>query len=331
MSVDESVLGRAAFEFVGEPVSWADVIEVARIRGDWDRFTRSVSANIASLLSADEGEGEPTNEEIREAKRAFRNARQLLSAEDMAAWLGQWGMSVADWEFYMRMAVAGERRVSVLGGGAGGESEPDERIADVVTVAAICSGTLERWAIDLAERLAVSVDAGVELDVDSLDAQALANIDQAFESFCVETRGSGTGHELEPYILEWTRITVRGVFSESAGVIKEIVLSLSEGETLAELADEADLPVTEEAFELGSVDVDLRNHLSGAQVGDAVGPLDRDGRYWAGVVTNRERPTLDNPEIAERIYAQMLRRRLNRVVRDRILWRRPDSGSTGDD
>lgn len=351
MSIDDSVLGRSAFEFVGQSVSWATVINVARIRGDWDRFTRSVSANISSLLSAADGEGEPTDEEIHGAKRAFRNARGLLSAEDMTVWLAQWGMSVADWEFYIRMAVA-ERRVSPLGGevGDGGdtgdvlgsgsvgepsdstmEAEPDASIANIVTVAAICSGELERWAIDLAERLAVSVDADVELDVNSLDAQVLSRIDQAFESFSVETRGHGTGHELDPYILEWTRITVRGLFSESEGAIKEIVLSLREGENLDELADEANLPVTEEVFELGSIDADLRNHLSGAQVGDVVGPLDRDGRHWAGAVTNRERPSLDNPEIAERIYAQTLRRRLNRAVRDRVLWPRPESGSAGDD
>lgn len=178
-----NLIGRPVLA-VGETVySWEDVILAAALWGDWSRVVERTSEGLALVAEAEAAESdEPpfTDEEVEEAASEFRYARNLVSADEMEAWLSAWGLDVDGWMQWIVTDVLRTRSEAAEGEDAGAgdeeaapegddaqalaepgdgepeeEGEPDEEFLSALHAEAVCSGTLGRLSYSLAQRAAV--------------------------------------------------------------------------------------------------------------------------------------------------------------------------------
>ena len=91
-----SVLGRLVFSVDGEEFRWEDALLAARLSGEWAELESRTAEGVACARRV-EVEGDPLGQdEVSSAAKAFRYARDLLSGDEMEAWLERWELDVID-------------------------------------------------------------------------------------------------------------------------------------------------------------------------------------------------------------------------------------------
>src|SRR5689334_4501424 len=125
------VLQRAVFAAAGETFTWGDVVDAARLNGEWEAAERAARQGLASVPFVS-----PDPDELAEAETAFRRARNLLAGEETTAWLERWQITIGEWRDFLRLELAraycGDGLDETL------EPVPDETL----WAEAVCSGTL---------------------------------------------------------------------------------------------------------------------------------------------------------------------------------------------
>ena len=88
------------FAFDDEQVTYADLVVVSVMSGEWDGFLEAAARGAASL-------DRPVNQlDLRRAAERFRRARRLEAAEDLRSWLQARQLSSAQWRDALRRSVA---------------------------------------------------------------------------------------------------------------------------------------------------------------------------------------------------------------------------------
>src|ERR1700754_2382958 len=85
----DSLLDRQAFSVDGAAFTWRDVQAAARRWGEWDRLSAE-SARGGALVAA----RAPADDAVNAAARDFRYARDLVSGDEMRAWLESHAVTV---------------------------------------------------------------------------------------------------------------------------------------------------------------------------------------------------------------------------------------------
>src|SRR4051812_31682569 len=85
------LLEQEVFSVDGAAYSWGDVLVSAELRGAVAELADETRRGLAR-----EGNAVPPDA-IREAGSRFRYRENLLSADELEAWLARWRLSVADW------------------------------------------------------------------------------------------------------------------------------------------------------------------------------------------------------------------------------------------
>ena len=106
--------GRSLFTVAGRTYAWEDVLLAAELRGELGELERQASQGLACLRRL---EAQPDRqrsetlpaETLRAAATVFRYEHNLLAAEELEAWLDARGLSIADWNGYLRRLVLRER------------------------------------------------------------------------------------------------------------------------------------------------------------------------------------------------------------------------------
>jgi hypothetical protein len=260
------LLGEPAFAVGERRFRYADVVEAARDWGDW--------ARIEAL--AREG-GDPIDAD------AFRYARELLSGDEMRAWLARWHLDVEDWERWLA-----------------------RELPRAVLVDAVCSGELERLTRRLAERVAVC---------DSADpARFAAWCEAAVTPMAIE-------RVLSAHRLDWTRVRCVLLRTPDEGVAAEAALCVREdGRDLAGVAGDAGLELADERLYLS--DTTLGPRLTGARIGELVGPVAVGGELVLALVTERAAPSPEDPEIRARAREAVAERAVETELLRRVRWAR---------
>src|SRR4051794_41929927 len=112
---------RPVFAVGGRTVSWDDVLRRAERTGELDAVRRETAAGLAAL----ERDGPPAAGGVREAAAAFRYARHLLAADELEAWLADWGLTTDEWLGPPRRRGArGKENTAPRGRRAGGGAPP---------------------------------------------------------------------------------------------------------------------------------------------------------------------------------------------------------------
>jgi hypothetical protein len=266
------VTERRLFTVGGREFRWAEVAD----RVDWD-----------ALRPPDR---ELSGAELDEAARRFRYERNLVAAEEMEAWLARWELTVGEWRAYL-----------------GGTLAADERAPWVI---AVCSGTLEREARELAARAAAA------------EALGEGDLDRAYERFVAEAvTPEALAALLETRGADWIRVDCRTLVLPGEPAAREAALCVrDDGMALAEVAAQAGVEMREHALYLEDADGELGNALLSARTGELLGPLPLGDRFALVLVDGKVDPTLDDPEILRRAQEAARRRATEREVVNRVTW-----------
>ncbi len=286
------VLERPVFSVGGREFRWSDVAATA----DWDDLRQTAADGVAALAATDVADSE-----VRQAGARFRYDRNLVSGEEMEAWLARWELTVTEWREYIARAVARGH------GARAGDVETNERM---VWAEAVCSGTLERLAEQLAARAAAA------------DALGEADLDRAYERLVASSQDQkALASLLESRKADWLRVDCRTLVLESEGAAREAALCVrDDGMALAEVAAHAGAPTREHSLYVEDAAGELGNALLSASTGELLGPLPLADRFALVLVDGKVEPSLEDPEILRRVQDLAQRRAVEREVVNRVRW-----------
>jgi PPIC-type PPIASE domain len=282
---------------VGDTVyTWADVGEFARKRGDWDRIEEQAAAGLAALEAF-----EPSQEAVEDAASSFRRTRNLLSGDELDAWLKSRGITVESWLDYIRRELARTEDAPTATTRA-----PDE----VVWAQAMCSGALDDHARELARMLAVA--PGLAYD----------ELPGAYENFCISAASErAIDREIAASRLDWIRVRGQEGSFASDSVAAEVALCVREdGMALADAAAAAGVEVAEREIWLEDADPALISLLAAARPGELVGP----SPTAVGIVLVHVREKLPadpaDPDVRARAAAAVIEQAVDRAETDHVVW-----------
>ncbi|MEZ5117758.1 MAG: hypothetical protein R2737_15975 [Candidatus Nanopelagicales bacterium] len=315
-TLSAAVAERVAFDFDEESFTWADVAEAAAIRGEWDRLVARVRAGLAAEAAVPPDRQDAVREEARAAGIAFRQQRNLLTADGFTAWLERWDITVDGWRAYLRRELA-------LAAGTPDAAHVDQPgpATEQVHAAAVLSGLLADQSALLAEDLALlggvpdAEDRSAALAAivaDGTAARAAAVDDpEALEAIVTRHR------------MDWSRAAVDLVTLPDEAAADEAALCVRlDGQSLADVAALVGTRVDSVDGTLSDLPEPLRGPAVGSQPGDLLGPVEDDGVYRLAVVVSRVEPAADDPEALDRARSLLLARVVEERTRGRVRWGR---------
>jgi hypothetical protein len=287
-----SVLERPVFSVGSRQFRWADVIGEA----DWELLRRKAAQGVAAAAAAEIADADLQQESAR-----FRYERNLVAGEEMEAWLARWELSVAEWRDYLRRAMARERAQSF---------EPADADDRLVWIEAVCSGALEKLAVDTAARAA----AAEALQEDDLH--------RAYERFLADAVDHGILESLlDTRKADWLRVDCRTLVFDTGAAAREAALCVrDDGMALSEVAAQAGVEIREHSLHLEDAQGELGNALLSARTGELLGPIPLADRFALVLVDDKVEPSLEDPEILRRVQEAARRRAIEREVVNRVTW-----------
>jgi hypothetical protein len=242
-----AVSRRAVFAAGGRDYCWAEVIAAAKARGEWTVIPKHETGENASV--------------DRSALARWRRDRRLLSADETLAWLAHWDIQLADAERYVGVR---ERNPPA---GTDGDRE--------AWVGAVCSGGHKELASRLAARLVLAPDPpdpSVELD-----AVELERLERAFSARTREVCERDVPRLISEHAAEWIRVVTQSLSLTDREVAREVALCVRiDGTPFEEVAALSGAAVVESRAFVDQLDRELRVPVSGAVVGEVIGPLATD-------------------------------------------------------
>jgi hypothetical protein len=128
-------------------------------------------------------------------------------------------------------------------------------------------------------------------------------------------------HEIAAHGLDWIRVEAETLELADAEAAREAALCVRvDGRTLADVADECDLPANALVLYLADADPQLRTALVSASPGELVGPVERGDSHILLQLRSKTDPSADDPELGRRAAAVLAARVVDRELRDRVLW-----------
>ena len=265
----EPPLSRAVFAVDGVERTWGDVVAAAVGWGEWDEPLRVAREGIAAASEAGDSAVTEFPSECSRRATEYRRARQLLSADETAAWFGEWGVDVEDWLAHVRRQVLRERlAIAAIPVPSVGE-EPAAWIEGVV------SGTLERVAQRLARSLAVHRSLrGVGNEDAQPDATDAVSLDASMATFVA----AAAPPERVALMVDDISLNGRGSSSggrarRSGGGARGALRGRDDGTPIEQVAAMARLAVRQWRVTVAELPDELAGVAVGARTGDVLGPL----------------------------------------------------------
>lgn len=282
---------------VGDAVfTWADVVSRARETGAWEELEGEVRVGLAALRVA-----RPDDDDVEEAARAFRYARQLLAGDQLDAWLDARGLTVAAWHDYLRRMLAREAVPT-----ANGADDP----AAHVWAEGICSGALEAVAHELASLIAVVPNAAPERRDDEYAAFWHAAATDA-----------AIAREIESNRLEWVRVRYDVVIVRDEDAAAEIAMCVrSDGHSLAQVAERIGAVLDEREDWLDEIEPELASRLVGSDSDSLVGPVPVETGFAIAQIRAKTPPAADDEDVRERAADAVSSRAVIRATDERVIW-----------
>ena len=312
---------RSLFTVAGRTFGWEDVLLAAELRGELGLLERQTRQGLACVRRLMAEAGIVPAEAVRAAATVFRYDRNLLAAEELEAWLDARGLSVADWNGYLRRLLLRERWVDELERIESEFAVADEEVEAALLAEAVCSGFLRREAEQLAEDAALAAaDDAVE---DSSDRRTLI-ADLARGAEAARSRVPSppdVEREVAAHALDWIRIEAETLELADAEAAREAALCVRvDGRPLTEVADECGVPANALVLYLGDAAPELRGALVSARPGELIGPVEHGAGHMLVQVGAKTEPSAEDPELGRRAAAVLAARAVERELRDRVVW-----------
>lgn len=352
----QRLAGRAIFTVGEREYQWDDVVLAALLWSEMSRLERTAREELAALSRLDEKGEEIPESEIDKAADDWRYGRDLLSADDMQAWLDERHLEADEWFDYFHRAIARKRLNAEIDDIANAYDASREDVDAVIYSEAVCSGSLAELAERLAGRAAVynrvveesgtarpapcsEADLRSELDRLPLSvkeegllgvgreavlerAESIACVILCFEWFIDRIAApAALEREIESHALEWTQVDCETVTFAAEEMAREVVLLVREdGVPLAQAAEMAKSSVGKMRYLLEDVKAPLKDRLVGALPGELIGPLPSDDGVILVSVAERAEPSATDPAIRERARDRIIRRTIQREIEKRVRW-----------
>jgi hypothetical protein len=336
----DGLLAAAILVVDGRELTGRELLAAGVVSGRWPRLEQELADGLA-LVAAQP----PADADVNGVLREFRFERGLLSAEDLRAWMGERGLTLA--------AVKGvaARSLARASGGTPQAVAPSQ-VAAALPAELICAGVLREIGFWLADRLlstattreteieplalerpsvqrlvftearTVAGGASPESGVERAQRLAwIAALDEAHREW--EAGGVGTRavtrrlHEKE---LEWCRYELDELALASPGAAAEAARQLAEGSPAALVAEVAGVPLATRTTALADAPPELARVLTGAVAGDTIGPWNDAAAHVVARVRVRQPPDSSDEPSAARARADLLTEMVTRLRAGRVRW-----------
>lgn len=348
----QRLAGRAVFTVGAREYGWEDVALAAHLWGEAAALERQTREGIACSKRLERlGEAGPETE-MEEAADAWRYERDLLSGDDLHAWLDERHLTMDDWLAYIRRTVLRTQWSAELGHITKEQKVSSQEIGSALYGEAVCSGRLAELADRLAGQAAVyerevgesktrrpkgcsktelravlkDFPRGEGLlgarPVPTERAEFVACLWLSFDRFVDRLASpAAVDREIEAHTLDWTRLDCETVTFTGEDPAREAMLLVREdGLSLAEAAALARAPVEQHRYLLEDVAPPLRDRLVGARPGELIGSPSGDGGFLLISVVDRVEPSSRDRAIRKRAAEALVRRTVQREVGKRVRW-----------
>ncbi|HUQ22906.1 MAG TPA: hypothetical protein VM049_07805 [Gaiellaceae bacterium] len=315
-----ALAGRALFTVADRTYAWDDVLLGAELRGELGSLERQTRQGLASVKRLEAEEAEAPSEAIRAAATVFRYDRNLLAAEELESWLDDRGLTVSDWNAYLRRQVLRERWEDELERIEADFAVGNDEVEAALPAEAICTGFLRQAAERLAEDAALAEADGA--GGDAVDHPTIAALSLTADAVRARVPGAAEiKREVTAHALDWLRIEADTLELADAEAAREAALCVRvDGRPLIDVADDCGVAAEAATLYLGDADPELQAALASAAPGELVGPVARGTGHLLLQVRAKAEPSADDPEVARRAAAVLAARRIERELRDRVVW-----------
>ena len=284
---------------------------------------------LACVARAEDTGEDVDEEEMAAAAADFRYARDLVSQDEMEAWLAAWSLSVEDWTEYLARVLLRRRWESELTTIlADYPVEPDE-VDAVIEAEAICAG----YIADLTSRLAGRAAAFERVRSEGWNPVTIAaddegawldGLEKGFETFRARVVvRSALEDRLATHRLDWILVGGVAVNFDTLEAAREAAMCVrDDGMAMEEVARAAGVPTHDVRRYLEEIDATERASFVAATPGDVLGPLTVDGGFLVLQVRDKVLPSLDNPGVRRRAEESVLRTAVEHEVTRRVKWHR---------
>ena len=341
------------FAVEGETYCWRDVILSAVQRGDWHVVETRTRQGVASVRHAEASGIAVPAAALEAAGRAFRYARDLVTAQSMEEWLEHHELSVQDWTAYLRRDLQRARWSADLDNLVARYPITDGEATPLTLVEAICSSELDSWSRGLAGRAAahafvvanakstasptapssveqleplhavpLSVLWGDEPAKLQATARRLQRLDESLSRFRAALL---TERAVQDYVtsrqLDWVRFDCRVMaFPDEAMAAEAALLLREDGEGFTGVYQVAHTAPRAAQFYLDQIDDSMRDHFLGSRPGDLIGPVRIAGEYVLYQVEEKVLPTVRDADVRRRAEDGLMNNALGQQFEQRVNW-----------
>ena len=324
----------------GRELSGRDLHAAGVVSGRWQQLERDLSDGLGLVAAQSPGDAE-----IAEALRSFRMERGLLSAEDLRAWMHARALTLA------AVKGAAARTIARARGGTP-EAVTTAEVAAALPAEVIYSGVMREIGLWLADRI-LSVAATRETGVEPVALERtvvqrlvfeeartvtgsarqesgverarrlawIVALDEAYRAWEDDVIGpEEVKRLLREMVLDWCRFELDELALASPGAADEAARQIDEGIDPTRIAAAAGAQLTSRSVVLADAPPELARWLSGAVVGDAVGPWTDDSAYLVARVRERRPPDIGDAPMVARARAELLTDMLRRLRAGRVRW-----------
>lgn len=301
----DSARGSPLFSVGADVYRWADVIEFARARGDWNALADEVRSGLQALRELELRGEAPGEAEIDAAAREFRYERRLLAGDELVEWLDRRGVAYAEWSGYLERSLARDRLPGVAG--------PENDVEAYLWPEAVCSGRLDELAVTLARLVAVAPGAPLE------------SLEDTFEDFCRKAASDELiAREISVSQLEWLRVVYESADFEDEDAAFEAALCVrDDGDTLAAVSARAGVMLEQRVEWLEQIEPALASGFLAARTGQLVGPVAARDRFRLALLLEKLAPSPDDELVRSRAAAVVAERAVERETSERVVWLEP--------
>jgi hypothetical protein len=313
---------RPVFSVDGRTFTWADIEAAARLDDSWREFEDTTRCGLACQKRLGVVGEQLGASVIADAARRFRYARDLLAADELAAWLEHWALTAEEWHGYLVRMLLRERWVGELSEIGSRFAGGADELARVVWVEAVCSGFLARAANRIAGDAALAVAVGTAIG----GAGGPGHRSGCIRTAAAHARGAAVteaaiAREVALHRLEWLRVdgellTVRGEDTayEAALCIR------SDGRSLADVAAACGVAPSRMSMYVADADAELSPALLAVQAGELIGPIKRDGAFALLLIETKTPPSAADADVRRRAIERIVERAVRRAMDEHLEW-----------
>lgn len=331
-----------------------DVALAAMVFGEWAQFERQLTEGLACAARAAAEHTPFPQSAIDDAAIAFRYARDLISGEDVNAWLEHAGITADEWMSCMTRDVYRQMWAGEIEEIIDRYSPSPRQLAAAAVPEGMCSGLFERFEHTFSGRAAIVCDldrsvfhAAVQPAPPSEVASRLARqhahwlhgqvpadtlarlslLVSIRDRYCAASEQIVSETALleivEAHRVEWVVLDVDTLSFANESAAREAVFCVTEDRlSLVDIGELARQRVTRTRSMLCDFPEEHKSRLLTAEPGRVMGPMLVGDRFQVAAVVARIAPSLDDAQVMERARTAVLEQTAWRAAREHVM-RRP--------